>query len=68
MPKCDQTSMVAPVKDKLGIVHVIVVTPKLIDPIRDTRRRLDVRASFICGPTSVVAHIHYPEKTNDFPT
>jgi hypothetical protein len=33
----------------LGIVHVIVVTPKLIDPIRDTRRRLDVRASSMCG-------------------
>src|SRR6266446_2268132 len=68
IPKCDQTSIVAPVKDKLGIVHVIVVTPNLIDPILDIRRRLDCRASFMCGPTSVVAHTHYPEKTNDFPT
>ena len=67
IPKCDQTSRVAPVNDKLGIVHVIVVTPKLIDPIRDTRRRLDVRASFMCGPISVVAHTYYPEKTNKFP-
>ena len=47
-------------------MHVIVVTPKLIDPIRDARRRLDVRASFMGGPTSVVAHTHYPEKTNNF--
>jgi hypothetical protein len=43
-------------------VHVIVVTPKLIDPIRDTRRRLDVRASFMSGPTSVVAHTHIPRR------
>src|SRR5258705_13594579 len=67
IPKCDQTSRVAPVKDKLGMVHVIVVTPKLIDPILDTRRRLDVRASFMWANSGSCAY-HYPENTNDFPT
>jgi hypothetical protein len=68
IPKCDQTSTVAPVKDKLGMVHVIAVTPNLIDPILDVRRRLNWRASFMSGPTTVVAHIPYPEKINNFPT
>jgi hypothetical protein len=62
IPKCDQTSRVAPVNDKLGIVHVIVVTPKLIDPIRDTRRRLDVRASSMCGQYQWLCILNIPRR------
>jgi hypothetical protein len=67
IPKCDQTSTVAPVKDKLGIVHVIMVTPKRIDPILDIRRRLDWRASFMRANISNWAY-PYPEKTNNIST